>query len=203
MLAWEPPHRLVLTWQINGSWQYDPDPARASEIEIRFTADGPQQTLVELHHRHLDRLIDGQAMHDGIDQAGGGWSSVLQVYAAAAPHRESQERSWLGLLVDLLFNEAAERATPPDVRVTHRRSRSGQGVVACASIARLAATDPAGALFRYIGTCSAWMTPPFHRARRRRTRVVRRTPHCDPSYQSQPAATGHSRSYLDPTSRIT
>jgi uncharacterized protein YndB with AHSA1/START domain len=91
VLAWEPPHRLVLTWQINGSWQYDPDPDRASEIEIRFTADGPQQTLVELHHRHLGRLVDGQAMHDGIDQAGGGWSSVLQVYATAATDRASQD----------------------------------------------------------------------------------------------------------------
>ena len=91
VLAWEPPHRLVLTWQINGSWQYDPDPDRASEIEIRFTADGPQQTLVELHHRHLGRLVDGRAMHDGIDQAGGGWSSVLQVYAVAATHRASQD----------------------------------------------------------------------------------------------------------------
>ena len=90
VLTWEPPHRIVLTWQINGSWQYDPDPARASEIEIRFTPDGPHQTLVELQHRHLDRLIDGQAMHDAIDQAGGGWSSVLQVYAAAATRRERQ-----------------------------------------------------------------------------------------------------------------
>ena len=88
VLVWEPPHRIVFSWQINGSWQYDPDPARASEIEIRFSPDGPQQTLVELEHRHLDRLANGQAMHDGIDQAGGGWSSVLQVYAAAAAGRE-------------------------------------------------------------------------------------------------------------------
>ena len=46
VLAWEPPHRLVVTWQINGHWQYDPDPAQASEIEVRFTADGPDQTIV-------------------------------------------------------------------------------------------------------------------------------------------------------------
>jgi len=40
VLVWEPPHRLVLTWQINGHWQFDGDPLRGSEVEVRFTADG-------------------------------------------------------------------------------------------------------------------------------------------------------------------
>jgi uncharacterized protein YndB with AHSA1/START domain len=79
VLAWEPPHRLVITWQINGQWQYDPDPAHASEVEVRFLADGPGRTTVELEHRHLDRLVEGQAMHDAIG-AGGGWSGVLASY---------------------------------------------------------------------------------------------------------------------------
>lgn len=83
VLEWEPPHRLVVTWQINGEWQYDRDPAHASEIEVRFTADGPEQTIVELEHRHLDRLVLGQALRDGINR-GGGWSSLLEIYAAAA-----------------------------------------------------------------------------------------------------------------------
>ena len=83
VLAWEPPHRLVLTWQINGQWQYDPDPAHASEIELRFTPDGPERTRVDLEHRHLDRLVLGQALSDGI-QGGGGWTSVLERFAAAA-----------------------------------------------------------------------------------------------------------------------
>jgi uncharacterized protein YndB with AHSA1/START domain len=90
VVAWEPPHRLVLTWQITGAWQYDDNPDRASEIEIRFSPDGPDQTLVELEHRHLDRLLGGQAMHDGIEQAGGGWSSVLNTFGrAAAASRET------------------------------------------------------------------------------------------------------------------
>src|SRR5712671_1925622 len=45
VLAWDPPRRLVVTWQINGQWQYDPDPAHASEIEVRFTPDGSGQTI--------------------------------------------------------------------------------------------------------------------------------------------------------------
>lgn len=82
VLAWEPPHRLVITWQINGDWQYDPDPEHASEIEVRFTAEGPDQTTVELEHRHLDRLVGGQAMRAAIGGAGG-WSSVLDNYTKA------------------------------------------------------------------------------------------------------------------------
>jgi len=83
VLAWEPPRRLLVTWQINGRWQYDPDPAHASEIEVCFTADGPGQTVVELEHRLLDRLVDGQALRDGIT-GGGGWSSLLELFAKAA-----------------------------------------------------------------------------------------------------------------------
>ena len=84
VLVWEPPHRLVLTWQINGHWQFDGDPLRASEVEVRFTADGPDQTTVNLEHRHLDRLVNGQTMHDQIVEAGGGWSTLLDLFATTA-----------------------------------------------------------------------------------------------------------------------
>ena len=83
VVAWEPPRRLVITWQINGQWQYDPDPAHASEIDVRFTADGPERTTVTLEHRLLERLVDGQAIYDAI-HSGGGWSALLQSFAAAA-----------------------------------------------------------------------------------------------------------------------
>lgn len=83
VLAWEPPRRLVITWQINGQWQYDPDLAHASEIEVRFTADGPEQTTVDLEHRLLERLAGGQSIHDGI-QGGGGWTAMLEQFAKAA-----------------------------------------------------------------------------------------------------------------------
>jgi uncharacterized protein YndB with AHSA1/START domain len=86
VLAWEPPHRLVVTWQINGHWQYDPEPEHASEIEVRFSADGPEQTTVSLEHRHLERLVDGQALRDGIT-GGGGWSSLLELLAKAATNQ--------------------------------------------------------------------------------------------------------------------
>jgi uncharacterized protein YndB with AHSA1/START domain len=86
VLAWEPPRRLVVTWQINGQWQFDPDPEHASEIEVRFTPDGPEQTTVELEHRHLERLVDGRALREGI-QGGGGWSALLELFAKAAANQ--------------------------------------------------------------------------------------------------------------------
>ena len=82
MLVWEPPQRLVVTWQTNGQGQYDPDPDHASEIEVRFTADGPEQTVVELEHRHLDRLADGDAVR-GMIVSGGDWTAILELFAKA------------------------------------------------------------------------------------------------------------------------
>lgn len=82
VLAWEPPHRVLVTWQINGAWQFDPDPEHASEIEVRFTADGAGRTRVELEHRLIHRLADGQLIHDTIGQ-GGGWVSILEEFAKA------------------------------------------------------------------------------------------------------------------------
>ncbi|MGW4849577.1 SRPBCC family protein [Nocardia brasiliensis] len=84
VLEWDPPSHLVITWQINGYWQYDADPERASEIEIRFTADGADRTSVTVEHRHLDRLVDGKAIHDVITEQGGGWSTLLELFAQTA-----------------------------------------------------------------------------------------------------------------------
>jgi uncharacterized protein YndB with AHSA1/START domain len=86
VLAWEPPHRLVVTWQLNGHWHDDPDPAHASELEVPFTAHGPDQTTVTLEHRHLERLVDGQALRHGIT-GGGGWTSLLELLAKTATNQ--------------------------------------------------------------------------------------------------------------------
>lgn len=83
VLVWDPPQRLVVTWQTNGLYQSDPDPAHASEIEVRFTADGPGQTVVELEHRYLDRLASGDSIR-GMIQSGGGWTAILELFAKAA-----------------------------------------------------------------------------------------------------------------------
>jgi uncharacterized protein YndB with AHSA1/START domain len=77
---WEPPNRVVFTWQINGSFQFDPDAEHASEIDARFTADGAGQTTVDVEHRYFERLVGGQAVKDMIN-GGGGWALLLDTYA--------------------------------------------------------------------------------------------------------------------------
>ena len=87
VLAWEPPHRVLFTWQIDGTFRFDPDPDHASEIEARFRAEGPEQTVVEVEHRHLDRLVGGETVRATIE-GGGGWALLLESYGAAAKETE-------------------------------------------------------------------------------------------------------------------
>ena len=83
VLAYEPPHRVCFSWDISLRWELETDPARASEIDVTFTADGPDRTRVVLTHRHLDRHGDGwQAMRDAV---GAGWR--LDRYAEVAAQR--------------------------------------------------------------------------------------------------------------------
>jgi uncharacterized protein YndB with AHSA1/START domain len=80
--AYEPPTRVVFSWDISPSWQLEPDPANASEVEVRFVAEGPDRTRVELEHRHIDHHGPGwEAVHDGVD-SDGGWPLYLTRYAA-------------------------------------------------------------------------------------------------------------------------
>ena len=83
VLAWEPSGRVVFTWQISGAWQFDPNPEHASEIEVLFVEDGPEQTRVEVEHRYFERLDGGQAIHDAI-RSGGSWTVLLESYAETA-----------------------------------------------------------------------------------------------------------------------
>ncbi len=80
VLAYEPPSRVVFSWDISPTWQIETDPDNASEVEVRFVDEGPQRTRVELVHRHLDRHGPGWAsVRDGVD-APDGWPLYLSRY---------------------------------------------------------------------------------------------------------------------------
>jgi uncharacterized protein YndB with AHSA1/START domain len=81
VLACEPPHRVVFSWDINPQWQIETDPENTSEVEVRFIAETPERTRVELEHRNLDRHGEGwEGERDGIASEGG-WPLYLERFA--------------------------------------------------------------------------------------------------------------------------
>ena len=81
ILAYQPPHRLVISWDISPRWRVEPDPSRTSEVEIQFIAETPQRTKVVLEHRHLDRHGDGWEGFTTLD-TDDGWPLYLARYRA-------------------------------------------------------------------------------------------------------------------------
>ena len=82
VLAFEPPDRVVFSWDISPQWQIETEPDNTSEVEVQLIVETPQRTRVELEHRHIDRHGPGwQAVSDGVghDQ---GWPLYLNRYAA-------------------------------------------------------------------------------------------------------------------------
>jgi uncharacterized protein YndB with AHSA1/START domain len=81
VLAYEPPDRVVISWDINPQWQIETDPGKTSDVEVRFIAETPERTRVVLEHRNLDRHLDGwEAVREGVDSEGG-WPLYLRRYA--------------------------------------------------------------------------------------------------------------------------
>jgi uncharacterized protein YndB with AHSA1/START domain len=81
VLAFEPPNRVVFSWDISPQWQIEPDPDKTSEVEVRFISESPERTRVELEHRNLDRHGDGW---EGIRESAhsdDGWPLYLRRYA--------------------------------------------------------------------------------------------------------------------------
>src|SRR5215210_6844457 len=81
VLAYEPPDRLLFSWHIGPTWQVETDPARSSEVEVRFIPETPDRTRVELEHRNLDRHGGNwESVRDGVGSPGG-WPLYLQRFA--------------------------------------------------------------------------------------------------------------------------
>jgi uncharacterized protein YndB with AHSA1/START domain len=81
IIVWDPPRRFVVTWDINSNWK--PDTAISSEVEVKFIADGPDSTLVELEHRKFEQMgaDAGEKMRKDVD---GGWPGMLDHFKKEA-----------------------------------------------------------------------------------------------------------------------
>jgi uncharacterized protein YndB with AHSA1/START domain len=85
VLAYEPPDRVVISWDISPKWQIETNLEKTSEVEVRFIAEAPDRTRVELEHRNLDRHGDGwESIRDGVDGADG-WPLYLHRFADVLP----------------------------------------------------------------------------------------------------------------------
>jgi uncharacterized protein YndB with AHSA1/START domain len=80
VLAWDPPRRLVLAWQLNHQFTYDPD--LVTEVEVTFTVLGPKRTRVDFEHRGLERFGDAaDRLRRSMDA---GWGRILDAFARHA-----------------------------------------------------------------------------------------------------------------------
>ncbi|MBO0715148.1 MAG: SRPBCC family protein, partial [Acidimicrobiales bacterium] len=82
VLAYDPPGRVVFSWDISPQWQVEEDPDNTSEVEVRFISETPERTRVELEHRNIERHGPGwESVSDGVG-SDGGWPLYLARYSA-------------------------------------------------------------------------------------------------------------------------
>ena len=86
IIVWEPPHRFVMLWQVSAQWK--PDSPMKSEVDVRFAADGPEATTVELVHHKFETMgaEAGASMRNDVD---GGWPGLLQRFVEEAERADA------------------------------------------------------------------------------------------------------------------
>jgi uncharacterized protein YndB with AHSA1/START domain len=94
VLVWNPPHKLVLAWQITAEWQYDPN--FLTEVEVNFVEKGPKLTSLTLEHRNIQKFgIKAQEIWSAFDSEGG-WTGMLKSFATIAETEATAESSRTG-----------------------------------------------------------------------------------------------------------
>jgi len=75
VLTWDPYCRLILAWQIDGNFKYDPQ--LETEVIVNFVPEGSGTTRVTLEHRDLQKLAGGAKIVEDMDQ---GWGMIMDLY---------------------------------------------------------------------------------------------------------------------------
>lgn len=86
VLKWDPPRCVCLSWHVgpghdSPDWKFDPDMSKSSEVEIRFTPEGSNSTLVELEHRRIERHGEGAEKLRELFNGPGAWIGILECFA--------------------------------------------------------------------------------------------------------------------------
>jgi len=117
ILTWEPPNRFVLAWQIGPTWQYEPDLDKASEVEVRFTAEPGGVTRVDLEHRHFERHAEGAGNVRAGVSSRNGWGALLLMYAARATdyHPAVRPLALIFTINDSLASRSFEKVPAEDL----------------------------------------------------------------------------------------
>ncbi len=89
VLAWEPPRRLVFSWQISPGREPQPNPTKASEVELRFTPEGEMATRIAFEHRGFERHGEGGDEYRAALDSPPGWSYILECYVKAVTAEKS------------------------------------------------------------------------------------------------------------------
>ena len=81
VLAYEPPHRFVISWDVSVRWQLETDRDKTSEVEVRFVELDSDHTRVQLEHRNIERHGPGwEEMRDAVGSPGG-WPAGMRAFA--------------------------------------------------------------------------------------------------------------------------
>lgn len=89
VLVYSPPARVAVSWHLGVDFKYDPDPAKASRVEVAFHDEGPGKTRVELVHSQLDRHGPGwEKIRESVGSSGG-WGGIMETYGASAETAEA------------------------------------------------------------------------------------------------------------------
>ncbi len=84
ILVWDPPRRLVLAWQVTPNWEYEPEIAKSSEVEVRFTPEPHGFTRVDLEHRNFERHGTGAEAMRTIFDGPEAWNGMLRLFRSRA-----------------------------------------------------------------------------------------------------------------------
>ena len=79
VLAWEPPRRLVLAWQLDATFAFNRE--LVTEVEVRFSELAPRRTRVDFEHRDLERIGNVSGGPQGMDA---GWLAILELFVRSA-----------------------------------------------------------------------------------------------------------------------